>query len=153
MRLLRLLIARGEIPAFFFFSFILMLLWNSLVARQLGWGPTLSYLQTAGLWFLLNLAFAWAGIGARSAIGFGQSRGFRRSGRHRGIGDHVRSAIRDDLSPERSAEDSDDLGDRIERRIKRGFARWVDADEETDWSDLGKRIERKIRRTIREWID
>ncbi len=147
MRLLRLLIARGEIPAFFFFSFILMLLWNSLVARHLGWGPTLSYLQTAGLWLFLNLAFAWAGIGARSAAGF------RRSGRHRGIGDHVRSAIRDDLSPERSAEDSDNLGDRIERRIKRGFARWVDADEEADWSDLGERIERKIRRTIREWID
>ena len=50
-------------------------------------------------------------------------------------------------------EEGDDLGERIEAKIKRGFSRWVGVDEETDWDDLGKHIERKIKQKIRDWTD
>jgi len=146
MRFLTRLIGRSGIPAFFFFSFVLMLLWNSLVAEHLGCGPTLSYLQTAGLWFLLSFGFAWTGIGARSAFGF------RQPGNEHGISGHLGSPIRDRLSSAERTADSDDLGDRIARRVKRRSARWVEANEGVDESGLKERIERKIKRTIRRWI-
>ncbi|MGB2983618.1 MAG: hypothetical protein WBC63_07155 [Candidatus Bipolaricaulia bacterium] len=147
MRLLVSLITKGGIPAFFF-SYVLMLLWNSLIADHFGWAPPLSYLQTAGLWFLVILSFAWAGVGSRSLM----SRR-RRSGR----------SSRDDRFEQRDAESQacgsgrngewEDVGARVERKIKRGFARWVGTDEETDWEDLGTLIERKIRRCVRGWVD
>lgn len=135
------------VPAFFLFSFILMLLWNSLVAGHLGWAPRLSYLQTAGLWLLVSLALAWAGIGARS--------GWRAHRRHR-------RASRDDRMEQKAEfmvsgcefdDEWDNVGDRIERQIRGGLARWVDAGEDTDWSDLGRLIERKIKRKISDWVD
>ncbi|MFC2078279.1 hypothetical protein ACFLTM_05685, partial [Candidatus Bipolaricaulota bacterium] len=63
------------------------------------------------------------------------------------------STIRDHLSSAERTADPDDLAGRIERRIKRGLARWAEADEGADWSDLEERIERKIKRTVRQWID
>jgi hypothetical protein len=64
MRLLRGLITGGGIGAFFFFSWIIQLLWNSILVDQLGLvSVKLNYWQAAGLWFLSIIAFAWAGIG------------------------------------------------------------------------------------------
>jgi hypothetical protein len=148
MRLLIRSITNGGIAAFFFFSFILMLLWNSLVAGHLGWGPTLNYLQTAGLWFLITIVFAWAGIASRSAFGWRTIRSRTR----REIGDEIERRLEDTFARRFDAAE-EDLGAQIERKIKRGFARWVDADESTDWSELGELIERKIRRKLNDWVD
>ena len=58
------LVTGGGIAAFFFFSWIIQMLWNSLIWGHLGLLKPLSYLQAAGLWFLVTLLFAWVGIGA-----------------------------------------------------------------------------------------
>ena len=64
MKLLRGVITGGGIAAFFFFSWILKLLWNSLLFEQLQLVPTLiRYWQAAGLWFFVIILFAWVGIG------------------------------------------------------------------------------------------
>jgi hypothetical protein len=64
MKLLRGLITGGGVGAFFFFSWIVQLLWNSIVVDQLGLvGAKLNYWQAAALWFLSIIFFAWAGIG------------------------------------------------------------------------------------------
>ena len=58
------LITGGGVAAFFFFSWVIQMLWNSIVYGHLGLFKPLSYLQAAGLWFLITLLFAWTGIGA-----------------------------------------------------------------------------------------
>ena len=141
MRLLTRLITRGGIFAFFFFSYILMLLWNSVVAGHFGWAPTLSYLQSAGLWLLVGLATAGAGICARLAL----APRAHRAEKPGGPDASSFSFDEDDLE--------DDLGERVERRIRRAFARWVDEDASADWDRIGERIERKIRDRFREWVD
>jgi hypothetical protein len=148
MGLLIRLITGGGVAAFFFFAFILMLLWNSLVVGHLGWGPTLSYLQTAGLWLLISLALAWAGIGRRTAFGVR-----RRPRRNTSLGDEIERRLEDSFSGDDACGSRDDLGDRIEGRIRRGFARWADAEDDTDWSELGGLIERKIRKKLGDWVD
>jgi hypothetical protein len=69
MKLLRGLITGGGVGAFFFFSFILQLLWNSILVDQLGLvAVKLTYWQAAALWFMSIILFAWAGIGASHRI-------------------------------------------------------------------------------------
>jgi len=69
MRLLRALITGGGIGAFFFFSFILQILWNSIVVDQLGLvAVKVNYWQAAGLWFISIILLAWAGIGTSPRI-------------------------------------------------------------------------------------
>ncbi|MGB2983617.1 MAG: hypothetical protein WBC63_07150 [Candidatus Bipolaricaulia bacterium] len=69
MRLLRGLITGGGVGAFFFFSFILQLLWNSILVDQLGLvAVKVNYWQAAALWFMSIILFAWAGIGVSSNI-------------------------------------------------------------------------------------
>ncbi len=64
MRILRKLITGGGIGAFFFFSWIIQLLWNSILVEQLNLvSVKLNYWQAAALWFLSIILFAWAGIG------------------------------------------------------------------------------------------
>jgi hypothetical protein len=63
MRLLTGLVAGGGIGAFFFFSWVIQRLWNSIVAGHLGLLKPLTYWQAAGLWFLVTLLLAWTGIG------------------------------------------------------------------------------------------
>jgi len=65
MSLLRGLITGGGVGAFFFFSWILQLLWNSILFDQLKLvNVALNYWQAAALWFMFIILFAWAGIGA-----------------------------------------------------------------------------------------
>lgn len=146
--LIRLITGHG-IPAFFFFSFVLMLLWNSIVAGHLGIGPTLSYLQTAGLWFLVTIAFAWAGLASRSAFTWKKAR----EKVARPIRDEISRRLENGFSKRFDSEATDELGAKIEQKIRRGFARWVDADEDTNWDELGEMIERKIKRKFSEWVD
>jgi len=123
MRLLTKLVAGGGIAAFFFFSFIIQILWNSIVVGHLGLLRPLTYLQAAGLWFLVTLFLAWTGIGASGRL-------FLRWKRER---------------------DWDEFGRRVESRIKSGFARWVDSESDVEWEDLGQRMEEKIKRKFSEW--
>jgi hypothetical protein len=65
VKLLRGVIRGGGIGAFFFFSWIIQLLWNSILVDQLNLVATkVSYWQAAALWFLSIIFFAWAGIGS-----------------------------------------------------------------------------------------
>ncbi len=69
MKLLRAVITGGGIAAFFFFSWILQLLWNSILFEQLQLVPTqVTYWQSAGLWFFVIILFAWTGIGVPSGF-------------------------------------------------------------------------------------
>jgi hypothetical protein len=101
------------------------MLWNSIVVGHLGLLKPLTYLQAAGLWFLLILLFAWTGIGA----------GGRRLFWHR------------------KPQDWSEVGDKIESKIKKGLSHWAEAGPDTDWEELGKKIEEKIRRKISEWTE
>jgi len=70
MKLLRGVITGGGIAAFFFFSWILQMLWNSILFEQLQLVPTqVTYWQSAGLWFFVIILFAWVGIGNPSSFG------------------------------------------------------------------------------------
>ncbi len=150
MRLLVRTMAAGGIAAFFFFSWIIQLLWNSLIAGHLGLAPTLSYFQAAGLWFLVSLLFAWVGIGVRPAFWVR----YRRRRDWSALGDRIERKVRRHVSRWVEEDgDVDELGDRIEAKIKRGFSRWVGVDEEIDWDDLGEHIERKIKQKIRDWAE
>lgn len=62
------LVTGGGVAAFFFFSWIIQMLFNSIVVGHLGLFKPLSYLQAAGLWFLITLLFAWVGIGAGRTV-------------------------------------------------------------------------------------
>jgi hypothetical protein len=57
-------ITGGGIAAFFF-GWIIQMLWNRIVVGHLELLKPLSYLQAAGLWFLIALLFAW--VGARAS--------------------------------------------------------------------------------------
>lgn len=63
MRLLRRIVTSGGVAAFFFFSWVIMMLWNSIIVGHLELTKPLSYLQTCGLWFMITLFLAWTGIG------------------------------------------------------------------------------------------
>jgi len=70
MKLLRGVITGGGIAAFFFFSWILQMLWNSILFEQLALVTTrVTYWQSAGLWFFVIILFAWVGIGNPSSFG------------------------------------------------------------------------------------
>jgi hypothetical protein len=69
MKALRGIITGGGVGAFFFFSWIIELLWNSILVDQLGLVHVrLNYWQAAALWFLSIILFAWAGIGSSPRI-------------------------------------------------------------------------------------
>jgi len=124
MRLLARLVTGGGVAAFFFFSWVIMMLWNNIIAGHLALAKSLSYLQACGLWFMLTLLLAWTGIGL----------GWR---------------FRTSWHSERCSEE---FGRAIERKIKSGFARWVGEEKDLDWDELGERIEKKIKSRIKEWL-
>ncbi|MFC2081793.1 hypothetical protein ACFLR0_01260 [Candidatus Bipolaricaulota bacterium] len=65
MKRLHGVITGGGVGAFFFFSWIIQLLWNSILVDQLALvAVKVTYWQAAALWFLSIIFFAWAGIGA-----------------------------------------------------------------------------------------
>ncbi len=59
------LVTGGGVAAFFFFSWVIQMLFNSIVVGHFGLLRPLSYLQAAGLWFLAILLLAPLGIGSR----------------------------------------------------------------------------------------
>jgi len=123
MRLLRRIVTSGGVAAFFFFAWVIMMLWNSIIVGHLELAKPLSYLQTCGLWFMITLFLAWTGIGMGGVRlwWWGERR-------------------------------SEDFGREIENKIKRGFAHWVGTEEDLDWDELGDRIEKKIKARLKEWL-
>lgn len=89
----------GGVAAFFFFSWIIQMLFNSIVVRHLGLFKPLSYLQAAGLWFLITLLFAWVGIGVTRRV-------------------RVRREV-----------DWDELGERLGRKIESKIKEWIEGRE------------------------
>ncbi len=124
MRFITRLVAGGGLAAFFFFSWVIMMLWNSIIAGHLALTKPLSYLQACGLWFLTMLLFSWTGLG----LSWQLSRVWRR---------------------ERRAEE---VVREVEARIKRGLARWAGAEETISWDELGERLEKKLKERFREWL-
>ena len=154
MKLLRSAITGGGVAAFFFFSWILQLLWNSILVDQLALvAIKVNYWQAAALWFFVTILTAWMGIARRPRILIPDFR-------YRVFGDiartvkrEVRSRLGDWAQEESRDADLSDLGDRIESKIKRGFAKWVGTDEDVEWDDLGEKIERRIKEKLRDWAD
>jgi len=149
MRGLFRLIAAGGVAAFFFFSWILQLLWNSILFEQLQLVPTrANYWQAAGLWFFVIILFAWTGFGVRP-------RRWVRSSRCSDwdqFGDRIERKVKARVS--RWADSPDrDLEAKLEAKIKHGLTRWVGSDENMEWDDLGEHIERKIKRHLKGWLD
>ncbi len=152
MKLVKKSLGAGGVAAFFFFSWIIQLLWNSILVDQLALvAVKVNYWQAAALWFLVTILTAWTGIGTAPTR-------LRRTHRTRDwdeFGHRVERKFRRGISRwlDDDSESMDELGERIEAKIKRGFARWVEVDEDTDWDDLGEHIERKIKRKIRDWAE
>jgi hypothetical protein len=142
-------IAAGGVAAFFFFSWILQLLWNSILFSQLQLVPVhVTYWQSAGLWFFVTILFAWTGFASTPRRRFSTLGGsdWRR------LGDRIERKVKARIS-DWSATSDHDLEDRIEARIKHGFSKWVGVGEDMDWDDLGEHIERKIKRHLRDWLN
>jgi len=119
------LLTGGKIAAFFFFSWVIMRLWNHIVVWHLGVLKPLSYLQAAGLWFLVILLFVWVGLWSSGGL----------------------------FVWRRKRRDWDEIGEKIEAKIKHGFSHWVGAEADVDWDELGEKIEEKIKGKIREWTE
>jgi len=69
MKLLRGAITGGGVAAFFFFSWIIQLLWNSILVDQLALvAVKLTYWQAAAMWFLVTILTAWTGIGVSPSL-------------------------------------------------------------------------------------
>lgn len=111
MRLIYKFLSGSQLAAFFFFSWVVMMLWNAVVAGHLGLTKPLSYLQACGLWFLATLLFAWAGLGARWAQS--EERLERRLRRA-----FARFLAREDF-------DWEDLPELLERRLKEKIRGWL----------------------------
>ena len=64
MKLVHSAITGGGVAAFFFFSWVIQLLWNSILVDQLTLiAVKVTYWQAAALWFLITILTAWTGIG------------------------------------------------------------------------------------------
>ncbi len=50
----------------------------------------------------------------------------------------------------------DEIGEKVERKIRRGLAEWLNEEKKGDdgeWEEISRRIEEKIKRELRDWAD
>lgn len=49
----------------------------------------------------------------------------------------------------------EEIGTKVEEKIRKGIRSWVDESEEKekDWEEIGKKIEEKIKRELRNWAE
>lgn len=52
--------------------------------------------------------------------------------------------------PRRSEREWDEIGERIEKKIRRKISTWVD---EEDWGSIGTKVEHKVKEGLRRWLD
>ena len=117
------LVAGGGVAAFFFFSWIIQMLWNTVIAGHFGLLPRLSYLDAAGLWLLFTPLTAWSGIGVGAPLAIRLSGG----GSLKGLGHRIRT-----------------------RTISR-VRSWIRGEPEVEWQDGNERMEERIRKRFSEW--
>jgi hypothetical protein len=56
----------------------------------------------------------------------------------------------------RSEKEWDEIGEKVERKIRRGIADWLNEEKKGDdgeWREISRRIEEKIKRELRDWAD
>jgi len=56
----------------------------------------------------------------------------------------------------RSEKEWDEIGEKVERKIRRGIADWLNEEKKEDdgeWREISRRIEEKIKRELRDWAD
>lgn len=55
----------------------------------------------------------------------------------------------------RRERDWDDIGRRVEVKVRRGIQDWLDEHESSDreWEEIGRKIEEKIKRELRDWAN
>ncbi|MDP8236432.1 MAG: hypothetical protein P9M08_08610 [Candidatus Erginobacter occultus] len=56
----------------------------------------------------------------------------------------------------RSEKEWDEIGEKVERKIRRGIADWLNEEKKEDdgeWREISGRIEEKIKRELRDWAD
>jgi hypothetical protein len=55
----------------------------------------------------------------------------------------------------RSEDEWEEIGDRVEEKVKTGIRKWLDESDRTgdDWEDIGRKVEEKIKRELRDWVD
>ncbi len=59
------LITGGGVAAFFFFSWVIQALFNSIVVDHFGLLQKVTYWQAAGMWFLIIVILSPLGLGVR----------------------------------------------------------------------------------------
>ncbi len=49
----------------------------------------------------------------------------------------------------------DEIGDRVEEKVRIGIRKWLDESEKKDeeWEEIGKKVEEKIKRELRNWAE
>jgi hypothetical protein len=57
----------------------------------------------------------------------------------------------------RKRHDWDEIGDRIEQKVKSGIKSWIEEtdreEKEKEWEELAQKIEEKVKRLLKEWVD
>lgn len=114
----------GGVAAFFFFSWVIQLLFNSILVGHLGLLRPLNYWQAAGLWFLITLLLAWVGIGATRGL-----YRLRREPDWERVGERIERKIKDKLrSWAEGDEEWKEVGEKIEAKIKQKIREWAEED-------------------------
>lgn len=47
----------------------------------------------------------------------------------------------------------DEIGARVEEKVRKGIKSWLDESGEKEWEEIGKKIEEKIKRELRDWAE
>ena len=56
----------------------------------------------------------------------------------------------------RAEREWDEIGEKVERKIRRGLAEWLSEEEKEDdgeWKEVARRVEEKIKRELRDWAE
>lgn len=55
----------------------------------------------------------------------------------------------------RSEKEWEEIGTKVEAKVRRGIDNWLDERERSDdeWEEIGRKIEEKIKRELRDWAD
>jgi hypothetical protein len=95
--------------------------------------------QNTGGWydfgFLLGVAAAWGGGG----------RGGEHTWKKRG------NRTREEA--QRNQEEWEEVGRKVEAKIKRKLRDWAEAEPEEDWSEVERKIEVKVREVVKDWAE
>ena len=84
--------------------------------------------------YLFGVACAWGGGGR------GGEHTWRRRGRGR-------------VEEKKNREEWEEVGRKVEEKVKRKLRDWADAEPDESWDDVERKVEEKTRAVIRDWAD